>query len=84
MVKIGIDRRDITEFVLIEQRNNTTKMESKLFMSSYDKCKFILWSVRSFEYLGNCSLGVNNMILREKKSVHSFLKKYEVGLYHLA
>lgn len=58
-------------------------MESKLFMLLYDKCKFILWLVRFFEYLGNCFFGVNNMILREKKLVYLFLKKYEVGLYYL-
>ena len=70
--------RDITEFELTEQRNGTNKMENPVFISSYNKCKFILCSVRSFEYLGNSPFGINEHSFKRKKSVHSFLKKYEV------
>lgn len=44
---------DITEFELTEQRNGSTKVENQLFISLYDKCKFPLCLVRSFECLGN-------------------------------
>ena len=50
---------DITEFELTEQRNGSTKVENQLFISLYDKCKFTLCSVRSFEYLGNSLFGIN-------------------------
>lgn len=49
-------------------------MDSQVFISLYDNCKFILWSVRSFEYLGNSALVVTEHDFKREK-IYSFISK---------